>query len=217
LGESVETNWDQFWEKHRGGRFTEVSWSKRRILSALQSYVHRGDRVLDAGCGSGFFSAYFVAQGCETYSLDYSQESLSIARDKTGGRSRAYLCRDLLDPALATEYAGRFDLVFSDGLFEHFAAAEQDVILHHMKALTVPEGSIVTFVPNVWSPWSLVRPFLMPGIAEEPFTRQRLLDLYGRNECRVRESGGINVLPFRYSPEALLGSRFGMLLYAIGR
>ena len=56
---------------------------------------------------------------------------------------------------------------------------------------------------------------LMPGIYEKPFRREALLDLHGGLE--IVERGGLNVLPFRLSPERALGPRFGMLLYVMAR
>ena len=64
--------------------------STKLCLAAIER--HEDDRrvartFLDAGCGSGFFSAWFIARGCRTYSLDYSEEALEMARKATDGRS----------------------------------------------------------------------------------------------------------------------------------
>jgi 2-polyprenyl-3-methyl-5-hydroxy-6-metoxy-1,4-benzoquinol methylase len=213
----MQTSWDKFWQQNADSRFTKASWSKRRIMRALHPYLTNGLVVLDAGSGSGFFSRFFNAQGCETYSLDYSEEALAITRRQTGNQSAAYLCRDLLDRAFAGEFAGRFHLVFSDGLFEHFSSMDQNRLFEHFKMIKKPGGIIATFVPNKYSFWTFIRPLLMPGISEKPFTLGELRMLYARNGCSIVEAGGINVFPIRYSPDVLMGSRLGMLVYAIGQ
>lgn len=213
----MQTSWDRFWQKNTDSRFTKASWSKRRIMKILCPYLTDGLTVLDAGSGSGFFSQFFIAQGCETYSLDYSEEALAMTRERTNDQATAYLCRNLLNRAFADEFTGRFELIFSDGLFEHFSSADQNRIFSHFKMIKKPSGVVATFVPNKYSFWTLVRPLFMPGITEKPFTLKELKMLYARNECAITEDGGINVLPMRYSPDALLGSKLGMLVYAIGR
>jgi SAM-dependent methyltransferase len=171
--------------------------------------------VLDAGCGSGFFSRYFISRGGRTTALDYSAEALAITRKTTDGKAEAYLQLDLLDSLEMQKHAGRFDLVFSDGLFEHFEPQEQARIMAHLRQSLRSGGLIVTIVPNRWSLWEVIRPLFMPGIREVPFTPGALRKLYRDNGMNLVESGGLNVLPIRFSPE-WAGPLFGMLLYAIG-
>jgi 2-polyprenyl-3-methyl-5-hydroxy-6-metoxy-1,4-benzoquinol methylase len=207
-------DWDHYWSLDKTKRFTQVSWSKKRIMRILERYVLRGGRALDAGCGSGFFSEYFIRQGMHTHSLDYSQEALKVAEAMTGGR--AHLVKgDLLDAQLLKEMSGQFDLIFSDGLLEHFSFADQNKIITHLKNLLSAQGVLVTFVPNRWSPWELIRPLYMPGIEETPFILKDLLHLQDINGLRVVEKGGINTFPWAFSPDKTLGPLFGMLLYTI--
>ncbi|MFH1679604.1 MAG: class I SAM-dependent methyltransferase [Candidatus Eisenbacteria bacterium] len=211
MGES----WNRFWARSRGGRFTRESWSKKRILERLDRILRPGLRVLDAGCGSGFFSLRFIERGCLVTALDLSEEALALAREATGGRAESYLCEDLLDPGFAERRARSFDLVFSDGLLEHYAPRGQEGILANFRAILARGGSVATFVPNALSGWTLIRPLFMPGIREVPLRPARLRELH--RDFEIVDAGGLNVLPFRFSPERLLGARFGMLLYVIAR
>ena len=214
VGRCTVSNWDHFWKSTDGGR-RDVSWAKRRVVRVLLPFLSGRARVLDAGCGSGFFSGFFCDQGLETVALDYSPEALDLAARRTGGRARGVRA-DILDPHFPELIREKFDVIFSDGLFEHFSPEEQDVMVRNLSLLLTENGILATFVPNRWSPWQLIRPFLMPGIREDPFDYQGLLELYARNGMAVLSSGGVNVVPIRFSPEAFLGRRFGMLLFAIG-
>jgi|GEM_PF-176975 len=207
--------WDNFWRKESGGRFTRISWSKRRIIKILDRYVKEGMTVLDAGCGSGFFSNYFISKNCDTYSLDTSKEALAITKVETQNRSAEYLNKDLLDENLDAEYFKKFDLIFSDGLFEHYSLTGQVRIFENFNRMKKMNGNIITFVPGKYSLWTLLRPFYMPNISENPFTMSRLKNLHKKNSCKIVENGGINVLPVKYSPESVLGRRFGMLLFCV--
>jgi cyclopropane fatty-acyl-phospholipid synthase-like methyltransferase len=210
-----EENWDNFWKDNTKSRFTKKSWSKIRIMTLLDKVVRDGMNVLDAGSGSGFFSNYFISKDCNVYSLDYSEDALAITRRLTGDKSTAYIREDLLDSGFSEKYAGQFDIIFSDGLFEHFNRDDQKKIMDNFKKVKKDEGIITTFVPNKYSWWEIVRPFFMPGIKEEPFTMKKMIELHQPLELKKR--GGINVLPIKFSPDKSLGSKFGMILYCFAK
>lgn len=210
-----ERNWDDFWESKADSRFTKKSWSKTRMMALLDSVVEPGMDVLDAGSGSGFFSNYFIHKGCNVYSLDYSQDALELTKRMTGNRSQEYLREDLLDGGFGDRYRNRFDIIFSDGLFEHFPPEEQQKIMSVFIESKKDEGLITTFVPNKYSWWEVVRPLFMPGIKEKPFTMGKLLELHGQLLCLKK--GGLNVIPASLSPDGLLGQKLGMILFVFAR
>lgn len=178
--------------------------------------MHEGMNVLDAGCGTGFFSRFFCEQGHQTVALDYSDEALAITKKMTQGNA-TLLKADMLTENLQEVVDARYDLIFSDGLFEHFPMEEQDRILQNLKSVLSETGVIVTFVPNRWSPWELIRPFMMPGIKEDPFVLSELKRMNQRNGLEVVHCGGVNVFPFALSPDRILGKILGMLLFTVAR
>jgi SAM-dependent methyltransferase len=209
-------HWNKFWENALGNRALRPSFSKKRLLHLLQPYVARTKRALDAGCGSGFFSKFFCDEGMETVSLDYSTQALALTKEMTQGRS-GLIQADILNPDITGEIAQRFDLIFTDGLLEHFDGDDQNLIMLNLKRLLDEGGVIVTVVPNKFSPWELIRPLYMPGIEEKPFVLKELRSLNERNGLVILRSGGVNVWPFYGSPDAWLGGRVGMLLYTIAK
>jgi SAM-dependent methyltransferase len=209
-------DWNNYWSLDQTKKFTKTSWSKKRIINVLLKYLKQDGYALDAGCGSGFFSKFFCDQGLNATALDYSEGALTIAKEMTEGKVKT-LCCDLLQPGLENKIEERFDLIFTDGLFEHFPKDHQDIIYQNFFNVLKPDGVIVTFVPNRWSPWELIRPFYMPGIEEDPFVLKELIHLNERNKMSVIDRGGLNTFPFAFSPDKLLGSLFGMLLYTIAK
>lgn len=210
------SDWNHFWTSRSQGHLKGASWSKRRIIRVIEPFLKNKNNILEAGCGSGFFSKYFCDLGFNTFSLDYSDKALKITRDLTKGRSKI-LKYDLLITPLAEKITQRFDVVFSDGLLEHFNRQEQNQILQNLKSVLISDGILMTFVPNRWSPWELIRPIFMPGIGETPFVLSRLIALHRQNDFAVLSAGGINTIPVPFSPDRLLGKYFGMLLYAIAQ
>ena len=141
----MQREWNNFWSANQDRSFSNPSWSKRRIMKILERYVDAdaGMEVLDAGCGSGFFSNYFILKGCRVYSLDYSEEALTLAKRMTNNKSFKYLKRDLLNDNLTSEFKNKFDLIFTDGLFEHFTKEEQEQIMETFVKIKKDKGVIV--------------------------------------------------------------------------
>jgi len=206
-------NWNSFWDKSQN---TQASWSKRRILSVLDGHLNSGMTILDAGCGSGFFSEYFCDKGLNVTALDYSENALNLTKKRTLNRAQIVKA-DMLDQNFGAHLNQQFDLIFSDGLFEHFSNVDQNIIMQNLKSVLAEGGYLITFVPNLFSPWTIIRPFLMPGINEKPFIRKKLSGLHEKNGFRIIRTGGVNVLPWKVSPENLLSRYFGMLLFCIAQ
>lgn len=209
---SGSSAWDNFWKSRPGKRCG--SRAKKRIAGILSDYIEPGMDVLDLGCGAGFFSAYFISKGCGVYSMDYSREALSIARDITETKSKMYINANILDPGVFIDIDVKFDIIFTDGLLEHYSKLEQDKIVSNMKAVKKDKGYIINFAPNKFSLWSMARPFVM-DIKEKPFGMGEFINLHDRNSLNIIAFGGVNVLPSKISPERLLGRYFGMLFYCV--
>jgi SAM-dependent methyltransferase len=210
-----DSDWNHFWGRSQSQRFSKLSWSKRRILDVLKPLCQSGSFALDAGCGSGFFAKFFCNQKMTVTALDYSENALQMAKEVTMGEAKL-VAADMVNDILSDRLVHRFDVIFTDGLFEHFSNTDQDKIMSNLFSVLKPSGFIATFVPNRWSPWELIRPFFMPGIEEKPFILQGLINLNRRNNLEVVRAGGVNVLPCRFSPE-FLGSAFGMLLFTVAK
>lgn len=210
-----EEHWDKFWETNTNSRFTKRSWSKIRIMNLLDKLVKKEMDILDAGSGSGFFSNYFISKGCNVYALDYSEDALEITKRLTDNKAKAYLREDLLDKSFGDRYEKKFDIIFTDGLFEHFVSENQKIIMNNFRKAKKDDGIIATFVPNKYSWWEVVRPVFMPDIKENPFTLSRLKKLHG--DLIIVKKGGINVLPIFLSPDSLLGSKLGMILFIFAK
>ncbi len=212
---TTSDHWNHYWHDKQDSRFVRKSWSKIRIMKLLDEFVTPGMRILDAGCGSGFYSDYFTSKGTEVFSLDYSDDALNLTRQATRNQSKMYLKEDLLNHEFAKQYQNRFDLIFTDGLLEHFSLQEQLKIIDHLLTMLKKGGVLATFVPNQYSWWQIIRPFVMPQIHETPFTLRQLEALH--KDTAILRKGGLNVLPFPFSPDHLLGSTLGMILYCIAQ
>ncbi len=78
----------------------------RHIQDRFLSYLCKGNRILDLGCGTGRDSCYFLARGFAVEAVDGSSEMVSIARENTGLDVRHMYFEDM-------SYRDRFDGIWA--------------------------------------------------------------------------------------------------------
>jgi SAM-dependent methyltransferase len=122
-------------------RFTSSHWS--RIADALHPLAAPGDRVLEAGCGTGRWLSEFVTDVSRT-GLDRSREMLLRAQAKSTGAGLVQA-----DANALPFRAGAFHLVYVVHALHHFSDPQD--FIHSATALLVKGGSlaIVALDPRV--------------------------------------------------------------------
>lgn len=146
--------WDGYWAAHVAELPAEIKRETsgqqvRAILHVFDSHMPRGESlsVLEVGGSPGQYLAYIHRlTGCRSAILDFSPVGCDLAR-----RNFAQLGipletheRDLFAPA--TPEIGRFDVVYSLGLAEHFD--ELDSVVAAQAALVAPGGLLILGMPN---------------------------------------------------------------------
>ena len=56
-------NWDGFWAKNAGSRFTRKSWSKTRMIHVLKPFLRPGLKVAEVGASDRTEKSSEGAQG----------------------------------------------------------------------------------------------------------------------------------------------------------
>jgi SAM-dependent methyltransferase len=119
----------------------------------------RTPEVLELGCGASRWLPYLaLRKGCRVTGLDYEPAAvaLTIANMRGAGAEGEILCRDAFSVGDNVDLVGRFDVVYSMGLLEHFADIGKclDAAARYLR----PRGVIVTTVPNLQGVnWALQR------------------------------------------------------------
>ena len=105
-------------------------------LEELGGLVGKGDRILDAGCGSGIpVARYFTGLGCEVTGIDVSGKMIELARENVpdGDFAKA----DILD----VDYpAGSFDLIVSFYCIFHVRKSRQNRVFERFFTWLKPAG-----------------------------------------------------------------------------
>lgn len=103
-----------------------------------------GERVLDAGCGDGTYTARLARRGADVVGVDASQALLQIAREQYGDEIEFHLA-DLRDPLEFLD-DGSVDVVVSQLALDHIE--DWRPVLEEFFRVLVPGGSVVLAVSN---------------------------------------------------------------------
>lgn len=151
--EEIAALWD-FYAAHRAGTMQYFSKSAGHWVLEQANAVHRLGgvrRVLDFGCGPGFFlehlSRHSATRKAELYGVDFSLRSVEEARQRLAGCAQV---RDIgYVSTLPTDWPdGFFDLVTSLEVVEHLDDAKLNGALGEAARLLRPGGLLVVTTPN---------------------------------------------------------------------
>lgn len=192
--------WDEYYSKRNVvSRFIEYV-NERYFSRVFERYLVKilgnvqGLRILEAACGSGVLSARLSTRGAQITLLDISENALKIACANLGEgcASGSVLKADILKiPA----DDGSFDVVWNQGVIEHFDEPEN--VVSEMLRVLKKKGAIVIFVPAFLSPLHFVYMFLTAVGRMDlwPFDRQifyrksyleEVMEMAGCRDVRVR-------------------------------
>jgi len=114
-----------FWDNHICmGSWTLEERNKLfpKELKFLDFQRHKGELVLDAGCGAGFDTQNMVNAGCNVVAVDFSLESLRVAH-RNCGTANCIQC-DIENLPFRSRV---FDFAISLGVLHHTPNTEKDI------------------------------------------------------------------------------------------
>jgi 2-polyprenyl-3-methyl-5-hydroxy-6-metoxy-1,4-benzoquinol methylase len=146
--------------------------------------------IVEAGCGGSAILPYFKREfGLRAEGLDNSPVGIdlcnAIAR-KSGVETPVYLA-DIFE--LPAHLRGRYDIVFSYGLAEHFNPTT--LILEALAGLARPGGYVLTLIPNMRGALGVFQKLANPDVyaIHVPLTALELSRAHEACGLRVIEAG----------------------------
>ena len=153
---SEREHWDRFWVS--AGGVEEIYSNDERVSFHIErSLSVENLRVLEVGAGSGRDGIRLAELGAKVVSLDYSIPSLQMIASQLDGEASVRLC---CGDAFSLPFADEtFDLVFHQGLLEHFRNPD-DLIAENRRVLK-PGGLLLVDVPQRYHYYTAIKHLLI--------------------------------------------------------
>jgi ubiquinone/menaquinone biosynthesis C-methylase UbiE len=128
------------WETPAG----KLRWARR--VKMLSSHLQPGQKVLELGCGTGYFTRELAATGAQITAVDISPDLLEVARRECPNGNTTFEIQN----ACALTYPDEtFDSVVGSSVLHHL---EIDDALREIARVLKPGGSIYFTEPNMMNP-----------------------------------------------------------------
>lgn len=136
--DSIADRFDDIANPYELGRRLELVFDELLATTSLD-----GHRLLDVGCGTGWFSQRAAARGARVTSFDIGQALLKVVRRKVDSRLVAG------DACFLPFASGSFDTVISSECIEH--TLDPIAAVREIYRVVRPGGLVLITVPNrVW-------------------------------------------------------------------
>lgn len=179
-----EGSWEKIWKSERELNFfgkklrKEQFKSIKKILKNMDLSKH--SRIIDIGCGEGLTLSFFKKYGFENIiGIDVSKSSIDLCRKRGYNIGKDIF---LMDGSNTKFKNKEFDLVFSDGLLEHFKDFEPFI----KEWCRISRKYVLITQPNHFSFWSrLVRVLSEPEVYEYTYTIKDFENVFNKYGFRL--------------------------------
>jgi len=162
-----QITWDEFWKSKQD--LNKVYPSSPTVLkTALKHIPMKGKKVLEVGAGTARDSLALCQAGAQVVILDFSAQSLSLVQKQIKALPETTLSHQLISrlpqplraDAFRTPFPDNyFDLVFHQGLLEHFTQPLE--LLKENHRILKHGGYLLCDVPQTYHIYTLVKKILI--------------------------------------------------------
>lgn len=150
--------WNRFWD--RKNDLSKVYPSSHSVLQTLTSQFDvRGLHILEVGAGTGRDSAQLARLGARVQVLDFADSSLRIVSELKNSEKLDNLTLVRGDAFNAPFPDGTFDIVFHQGLAEHFR--DPLPLLRENHRILKKGGHCLCDVPQTVHPYTIIKHILI--------------------------------------------------------
>jgi ubiquinone/menaquinone biosynthesis C-methylase UbiE len=171
------------WESPAG----KLRWARR--VKMLSSHLKPGMRVLEVGCGTGYFTRELAHLGADVIAIDVSSELLEIAKADCSAPNVRY---EIQDASALSYSSAMFDSVVGSSVLHHL---EIKGALQQIHRVLKPGGAIYFTEPNMLNPQIAIQknvPWVKRKLGDSPdetaffrWSLRRLLEQTGFRDVRI--------------------------------
>ncbi len=162
-----ETKWDILYDPKKKSLFSRIEefaintyFSDVFVKAILSASKIKSGKIFEPGSGGGMACAKFAQKGFEIISMDLSENALKKGKELFNFLSLdgKFTLGDLFNLPIKNN---QFDVVFNQGVMEHFRLAKMDAPagVKEMMRVLKKDGTLVILVPAYFSPLYFIYKF----------------------------------------------------------
>ena len=159
-------------------------FEKMRYLGYLDKFVHRGQKILDMGCGDGVVCEYLQNKNMEALGIDSNLDLIGTAK-KNG-------CKVIAGDAvkfLSTRSGKYFDIYLMLDFIEHLEIGQVETIFN----LIPKHSTVIIKTPNTDCLMGTIAYLSMPS-HKQPVPKQVLRNLLEQNGYEIKKIFSVDYL-----------------------
>ncbi|MFO7819361.1 MAG: class I SAM-dependent methyltransferase [Halanaerobacter sp.] len=126
----------EYYKKHAAKYYAQtVDVDMSPVYKDFLYYLDTGAHILDAGCGSGRDSLYFLEEGYEITALDAAEELACLAQELLGQKVLKMRLQDL-------DFKAEFDGIWASASLLHLREEQIKEVLKRFTAALLPQGVV---------------------------------------------------------------------------
>ena len=135
LGREIEITMKRF--KKIAESYTKLWFESSVMKSYRDMFLTRliGESILDAGCGPGHDSDYFISNNKNVVGIDISEEMLQIARNRVN--RGIFIKMDIRNQIFSNN---QFNGIWVNSVIVHFSKIDVEITLKELKRILRPKG-----------------------------------------------------------------------------
>jgi SAM-dependent methyltransferase len=189
---------------------TAKEWYENYILMpSIEEFVTllpENPRVLDLGCGAGYESMRLIKAGAQVVGVDFSEESIRIAKERCPEARFELMDFRQLDG----KKLGKFDGVFACASLIHVSQKELPGVFKQLRGVLKRNGFVVAIVrkgEGFWEGW--------PEVNGQKI--KRVVYLYSRQTLSAAASGFKHVKQGYLDPALVENGEYGWISHIFQR
>ena len=195
------TKWDALYDPNEKSWFAKLEeaainiYFSNAFAKAIRTAANiKQGKILEPGCGGGMTCSKFAIQGFNITMMDLSKNALqkAVSRFQEFSLDCKFMLGDLFNIPLKD---GQFDIVFNQGVMEHFRLAGLDASLGVKEMLRVlkKDGILIIIVPAYFSPLFFIYKFFKffklvdkywPYTDQDFLHKHELREMMERGDCK---------------------------------
>lgn len=196
---STEENWNKIYSDIES-RYSLYAYQPQLVDVIRQAIgTPSGKRILEVGCGKGNELIHLAREGAECSGLDFSHSAIRFLGERLRREeiSISLVHGDAISLPFVSE---TFDLVFSQGVLEHFT--DPSIPLKEQRRVLRLGGHVVAEVPNKLTLYTVYKKILMlfnrwPPGWETQYSPRELKQMLSRSEIQVINCVGWDFFVFK--------------------